>query len=193
MPFERASIAFRAAAVLLLCGPGSSGAGEVIERIAAVVDGRPVLLSEVGLLARVRGVDYKTALEGLIDERLMFREASRLSQAAVTPADEERAYTSLVARAEGPRGLPEAELRRLARRQTAILKYVEFRFRPQVRITDEAVRRAYDVEYGAGENAPSFEAVAEDLRENLIRRALDEKIEAWVKDLRTSAEIRYNP
>jgi hypothetical protein len=35
--------------------------------------------------------------------------------------------------------------------------------------------------------------VEEALRERLARRDLSERIEAWVKELRAGAEIRYNP
>ena len=61
-------------------------------------------------------------------------------------------------------------LRRMVRRQATILKYVDFRFRPQVRIT------------------------AEDPEEKALLEAaeLDARIEAWVKDLRAAAEVRYN-
>lgn len=166
---------------------------EVIERILAVVDGRPLTLTEVDLLARVLGLDLAAAAEALIDERLMFREASRLPQAAVSAEEEERAYRSLLERfPSGSAGASEEELRRLARREAAILKYVEYRFRSQVRLQDEAVRRAYEEEYAGIDGSPAFDAVAPEIRGRLARKELDEKIEAWVKELRSSAEIRRN-
>ncbi len=138
---------------------------EVVERILAVVDGTPVFLSEARLFARVRGEALPAALDGLIDERLMYREASRLPQAAVTPEEEEKALASLLSRAPAATPAEEVDLRRLARRQTAILKYVDFRFRPQVRAADAAA----------------------------ARRDLDQRVEAWVKELRQEAQVRYNP
>ena len=47
------------------------------------------------VLERLRGLDRKAAVDALIDERLMFREAARLPQAVVTPEEEERAYREL--------------------------------------------------------------------------------------------------
>jgi len=144
----------------------------VVESILAVVDGRPVLLSEVRVIERVTGQEPAAALEGLIDERLMFREASRLPQASVSAAEEDRALQSLRARAAASLdAVPEHELRQVARRQVAILKYIEYRFRPQVRV-DTA--------------APAEE------RERRAEQDLRERIEAWVKELRAGAEIRYN-
>jgi hypothetical protein len=173
--------------------PAALAQAEVVERILAVVDGRPLLLSDVRLVGRLRGLDRPAALEALVDEQLMLREAARLAQSAVTDEDEQRAYQSLLQRYPAAAALPEAELRRLVRRQTAILKYVEFRFRPQVQIADAFVRQAYETEYGARADAPAFEAAAPEIRRELADRALDEKIEAWVKELRAGAEIRYNP
>lgn len=184
----------RAAASILaglLAAPGAAQ-GNVVERILAVVDGRPLLLSEVRVLERLRGLDQKAAVDALIDERLMFREAARLPQAVVSAEEEERAYRELAARVPAGAGATEEDLRRLARRQTAILKYVEFRFRPQVRVEDEEVRAAYAKERSARPETPPFEAVAEQLRARLESEELDQRIEEWVKELRAGAEIRYN-
>jgi hypothetical protein len=152
---------------------GALAAGPmVVERILAVVDGRPVMLSEVRVVEQVTGQDRARALEALIDERLMFREAARLPQAAVGDDEEARALQSLRARAgPGLQGLPEHDLRQLARRQATILKYVDFRFQPQVRVDDEAEPEA------------RARLAADDLRG---------RIEAWVKELRQAAEVRYN-
>ena len=40
--------------------------GETVERILAVVDGRPLLLSEVDVVASLKGLDQKAALEAEI-------------------------------------------------------------------------------------------------------------------------------
>jgi len=142
---------------------------------------------------QLRGLDRPAAVEALVDEQLMLREASRLAQSVVSEEDEQRAYESLLQRNPTASGRPEADLRRLVRRQAAILKYVEFRFRPQVQVADAAVRDAYEKQYGSRADAPALEAVAPDIRRRLADRELDGKIEAWIKELRSGAEIRYNP
>jgi len=175
-----------AALVLARAAPGA-----VVERILAVVDGRPVLLSEVAVFEKVRGEGEARALEGLIDEQLMYREAVRLPQAALSPAEEERAFQSLRARLPPASADEEDQLRRLARRQAAILKYVDFRFRPQVRVSEEAVRAAYEKEAGH-EPRPSFAEAAGAIRARLGDEDLTRRIEAWVKELRQGADVRYN-
>jgi hypothetical protein len=173
------------AALLLAALPAPA----VVERILAVVDGRPVLLSEVELFEKVRGEGQAPALEGLIDEQLMYREAARLPQAALSPSEEEQAFASVQARVPAAGAEEQEALRRLARRQAAILKYVEFRFRPQVRVGEEAVRAAYDKE---GRTERTFEQAAPALRARLADEDLSRRIEDWVKELRQAAEIRYN-
>src|SRR5688500_13954907 len=105
-------------------------AANIVERVLAVVDARPVLLSELRLVQQVRGEGAGPALEALIDEHLMFAAALRLPQAALTDAEEAAALSALSERV--PVGSGDADaLRRMARRQATILKYVDFRFRPQ--------------------------------------------------------------
>ena len=193
-------VSVRSVSPRLLLGPAvlaavcaSPAPAELIERILAVIDGRPVLLSEVRVLERVRGWSRPVALEALIDERLMFREATRLPQAVPTPDQEERAFQGLLEKDPGLAGaVPEADLRRLVRREATIIKYVDLRFSPQVRVGDELVQDAYEREYGGRPDAPPLAEVAPALRESLNRRALDERIEAWKSELRAGADIRYN-
>jgi len=185
----------RAAIVFGLLLGGSICRGEVVERVLAVVDQRPLLLSEVEALRNVKGISREEALEKAIDERLMYAEASRTPQSAVSPEEERRAYASLRARLpENWKGkVSEASLVALARREAVILKYVEFRFVPQIRIGDDAVRDAYLEETQGKPAQRTLEEAEGEIRQRLLSAELDTRIEAWVKELRDSAEIRYNP
>jgi len=188
----------RAAALVLALVPVAPAAAqtpariELVERIVAVVDERPLLLSDVRALQAVRGLAEETAREAAIDERLMHVEASRLPQADVSLEEEDRALALLVeTRPALHPEVPELDLRRLLRRQMAILKYVEFRFRPQVHVNDEDVRKAWEDEQAGRPAGPAFEDEQEELRARLERRALDERIETWVRELRQRADVRY--
>ena len=181
--------------VLVVCLAASASADDeaarIVERILAVVDERPLLLSEVRAVEAVRGLGRPQALEASIDERLMLQEASRLPQAAVSDEEAGRALRALLETRPELETIPRAELRRLIRRQAAILQYVDFRFRPQVRITEEALRAAWNEGFRGEPEGPPFEEAAPALRARLERRALDERIEDWVKRLRQRAEVRY--
>lgn len=160
-----------------------------IERIVAVVDGRPLLLSDLRAKQRIRGLSEAAALEALVDERLMFLEASRLPQAEVLAEEEQRAAQELLERRpELSDAVSPFELQRVVARQIAILKYVEFRFRPQLRVSEQDVRAAFEADPSAG---ASWEAAKQGLREQIERRALDERVEAWVRELRGRADVRY--
>lgn len=181
-----------ALALLALAGPAA--AQQLIERILAVVDGAPVLLSEVEAYAQIQAVAPELALEASIDEHVMLKEAQRLPEAAPTPQEAEAAFADLASRLSDTQRavLDDGVLRRLSRRQATILKYVTLRFQPQVRVDEQAVRRAYEAEYRGRADAPSYDSVAAQIAERLERRALDERIEAWVAELRRGASIRYN-
>ena len=126
------------------------------------------------------------------------REASRLAESAV------KARRTSSAPAEDLRArVPGAAARSRGRTScgtwcaggTAIIKYVEFRFRPQVQVGDAAVRaKSGDREYGAsrrrapagnggGRDPPPAARGPRDRREDRGR----------IKELRLGAEIRYNP
>lgn len=164
---------------------------ELLERVLAVVDERPLLLSDVRALAKVRGLAPDAALREAIDERLMYAEASRLVQAEVKPEQVDAALAALVERTPALRGVvPEPDLRRLLLRQLTILRYVEFRFRPQLQVSDEEVRRVWEGEEVGRPAGPALEDALEAIRTRLERQLLDRKIESWVEELRSRADVR---
>lgn len=183
---------------LVLPAPAAAGAPVLVERVVAVVDDRPLLLSEARVLQALQGMSEDAAVEALVGETLMDREAQRLPRTAPTPEEERSARESLLRRLEtaglAADAVPGGDaLRRVARRQLVVLKYVEYRFRPQVRVSDEAVRQAYEARHGAEAAPPALEAVEAELRAGLEREDLDRRLEAWIAELRSGARIRRNP
>jgi hypothetical protein len=166
---------------------------EILERVLAVIDGAPVLMSEVAVFARLKGLEPGIALEGTIDEILMFREAHRLPEANLSADEEARATEQLEGTLAGSASQTDvALLRRIARRQAAILKYVAFRFSPQIKIDEAAVSKAYAAEVAGRPGSAPLSAVFSEIESQLAARALDERIESWVRDLRSGARIRKN-
>jgi hypothetical protein len=179
--------------VLVALLTAASALADVVERIVAVVDSRPLLLSEARTLAKVKGISQEAAVAALVDEHLMFREASKLPQAAVSEAEKQSAVESLLAGdPDLTSGGGESALKGLVTRQMTILKYLELRFRPQIRVSDEELQQAWDRQSDAPFGSPPPPQEAQRLRERLQRAALDQKIEAWIRDLRAEADIRYN-
>jgi hypothetical protein len=167
---------------------------ELVERILAVVDERPLLLSDVRIHETLRGLSRPEALEAAIDARLMYQEAARLPQTAVPQEEQDRALATLLAtRPELRTTVREADLRHVLLVEAVILKYVEFRFRPQVRVSPEAVRELYEQEHGAPADGAAFAEVEDELSARLERHDLDLQIETWIRELRARAEVRYVP
>lgn len=169
-------------------GPHRAVAGTIVERTVAFVNKKPVLLSDVELTRVLLKLDLKEATERAIDEALMFEEASRLVTETMPEEMVERAVRSLREKA-GP-GFTDLALRRKALVQLAISNYIELRLRPQVRVEDEAVRQAFNERVARDPQTPLFALVADAIRESLESRALDQKIEEWIAQLRTREEIR---
>jgi len=120
------------------------------------------------------------------------RDYFNLGMARLQNQEEDRALALLAETHPALRGtVPEPDLRRLLRRQLAILKYVEFRFRPQVRVSDDDVRKAWEEEQAGNPAGPALEDEQEAIRARLERKALDERIEVWVAELRARADVRY--
>jgi hypothetical protein len=158
--------------------------GELVERVLAVVGGRALYLSDVRTLQRLDSVDRETALGRLVDETLLFQEAFRLPQAALSESEER----VVAAAAEG-----DPSICRALHRRAVVRKYVYFRFRPQVRVEQETVHRAYQEEIAGLDDPPPFAAVEDELRERLTAREVEGRVADWVRDLRAAAAVRYNP
>ena len=172
---------------LMLVAP-SARAGTLVERTVAFVNRRPILLSDVELARALLKLNPAEAIESSIDESLMFAEASRLVHDTSSDADIAQAVSVLREKA-GP-AFSAAALRRKASVQLAISRYIDLRLRPLVRVDEAAVRKAFNERLVNDPDPPVFSQVAPALRDSLEDRALDEKIEEWVSDLRMHADIR---
>lgn len=155
--------------------------GEVIERVVAVVNGDPLLLSELRtraapFLPRVMQAPemqrmalmqqlYGDLLTQLIDERLLEQEARKLS-IAVTGSDVDRAISNVQRQSnlkdaefwEAVRGqgfTPE-NYKADVRRQLIRLKVINQKVRSRINITEDDVRRRYDEQLRSARKSASF-------------------------------------
>jgi peptidyl-prolyl cis-trans isomerase SurA len=156
--------------------------GEVIERIVAVVNGDPLLLSELRtraapFLARVMQAPemqrmalmqqlYGDLLTQLIDERLLEQESRKLS-ISITSTDVERAITNV----QRQSGLKDAEFwdavrgqgfqpeqyKSDVRRQLVRLKVINQKVRSRINITEDDVRRRYDEQLRSARKSAKFD------------------------------------
>lgn len=182
-------VAFSLGAILALCA--SVQAGTIVERTLAFVNKKPVLLSDVALTKALLQLDEKDALERTIEEVMMYEEALRLLSEPPPPETLEAAVLALREKA-GP-GFSTPALTRKAVTQLAIKSYIDIRLRPLVRVDDADIRKVFNDRLATAALPEAFSVVAPEIRDQLQRRALDQRIEEWVASLRRREEVRRPP
>ncbi len=203
-------------ATLLLAALPYAAAQEemrLVDRVVAVVDEDPILLSDVeraialGLVERGPddGVEVlrRRALDGLIEQRIRLHEIGRFAFEEAPLEQVDRQVEALRARfadeaafaAELERlGIDLATVRQILARQLSVLIYVEERLGPRVFVGVEEIRRYYDDELTpklaeTGASPPPIEEVREQIRAVLREQLLNEEIERWTEELRRAADV----
>jgi sulfur carrier protein ThiS len=207
------------AALLAVLGfllPASAGAGPIVDRVIANVNGHVVLQSdweeEVEFEAFEDGKDpasfteaeRKAALDRLIDQELL-REQVRPSQPA--PPDQVAARVAEVRKLhpnasseEGWRaalhryGLTQKSLETRLSNQIQLMKLVEDRLRPSIHIDQQAVENYYHDELlpelkKAGAQAKPLGEVYGKIRALLAEKKLNELLTGWLASLRSEGHI----
>ncbi len=189
------------------------GGDVLIDRLVAVVDDDPILLSDIrrlvglGLVEEVAGESEaqleRRVLDRLIDQRLRLREIERHDFAPLPPGEIEAQLERIRSDFPGPEelgrhlaslGIDEEGLSLLVARQLRVLVYVERRLSPRVFVTLEDIRAYYhDVLVAEmasrGQPAPALEEVRDQIRDLLHEKQLNREIEAWTEELRLEADI----
>jgi peptidyl-prolyl cis-trans isomerase SurA len=194
--------------------PPEAGSGwRLVDRVVAVVDEDPILLSDIerviglGMVERSAGEGdealRRRVLDQLIEGRLRLHEIGRYGFEQVPLEEVDRQVAALAARfsdraaftAELTRlGLDENALRQLVARQLAVLAYVEERLGPRVFVGVEDIRRYYDEELtpqlaARGGKPPPIDEVREQIRGVLRERRLNDEIDRWTAELRARADV----
>jgi hypothetical protein len=223
-PALRGAAVLRAlAACALVCGStqlaGADGPVR-LDGLAAVVGGHApgpgvdtILQSDVELRARIawsaRGTGdpardplparlLSAALQEIIGEQLIAREARRVQAATPSGADVERERRRLLKSAGGGErvqallvGLSASvdEVDAIARRRALVGAFLSANLEGVTVVTDAEAERAYEQEKGEFEGRDR-EAALSELRTRLSREALDRTIERWVAVLGSRTPVR---
>jgi peptidyl-prolyl cis-trans isomerase SurA len=199
-----------------LCLP-AFGAGQVVDRMVANVNGHVVLQSDweeemaFESFVNARPLDSftaeerKAALDRLIDQELL-REQVRPSEAA--PADEIAARVQEVRKLhpdavseEGWRaalqrcGLTQTELEKRLGESIQLMRLVEARLRPAIQIDQKAVESYYhdqlipELKKAGGKEVALPEVVGR-IRNVLAEQRLNQLLQGWLVSLRSSSHIQ---
>ncbi len=184
-------------------------AGEVIDRILAVVNGSVVTLSDVegarrfGLIAEAG--DLKAAVERVIDRRLALVEVERYAPPDPPPARLDEAVAAARGRfgseaafnaALAETGMTVDHLRRHLRDDLRLRAYEQQRFGFAVDPTEEAALayfRANQDRFRRGGALPPYDEVREDVRAAMIAAKRADSIREWLAGLRRRADVAVLP
>jgi hypothetical protein len=194
-------------------------AGETIDRIVAVVNGRPVMESEMVQTLRLEQIlankppqavpadELRAVLGRLVDQLLLsqqmdlahFQQTSpeevqariRELRTQVAPSGSEDDWSSLLRTYD----LSEADLGEQISQQLRTVRFVDARFRPSVRLEPGAVESYYNTQLlpkmkQAGAQPVPMKDVEPKIREILVQQGMNDQLDIWLKALRAQAEIR---
>jgi hypothetical protein len=188
-----------------------------IERVLAVVNGTPVLASDVELatiahlVPRDEGESDESlrsaTLEALIALELRWQDLEAAAIASRTTVDLDASWAHVAERAGGEDalrarlrgvGLEEAMLRALLRRAAVVQAYVSNHFAPFVRPTNEEVVTVYEHEVvpalrAGGDEVPPLDAMRADIETLVRERKLLAEVERWTAELAERGQVvRYS-
>ena len=207
------------AALIFALAVLSSDAAEVIERIVATVNAHPILQSdwddEVAFESFMEARDpayitdqqRKAALDHLIDQELLRQHmlAPDFPHASNQDVDrriaEIRKEYSGAASDDGWRaalaryGIAEGELHRRIALELDVMRLVDSRFRPSVQIDSKTIESYYNQQLlpqlrQAGANDVPLAQVSPKIRELLTQEKMNQMLTTWLRDLRSSSDIR---
>jgi hypothetical protein len=195
-------------AIWLLLGSGYGplrADAQLLDRILAVVDGVPIMQSDVAATIRLRlvrpsaGADpVASVLDRLIERRLMLAEVERYAPPEPAEAEVDRRLTEITSQA-GPlveptlqqTGLSRDQLRRYVRDDLRIDAYVQQRFGAIVPSEQELLE--YYREHAAEFPRMTFDQAHGLARDALVAERRAATITDWVAGLRRRANINVLP
>lgn len=200
---------------------GSAQSPVVLDSVVAVVNRHAILASDLDDEIRLAVLDPNSAgqtltrphaLEQLISRALIEQEIRQEDAQAAMPAQSEVDARLAEIRKELPACVHEncatdagwqaflAEHNLTAERVTAylryrleILRFIEERFRPGIRIPDQDVAKYYNdtllPQYAPGEAAPPLEQVAPRIEEILLQQRVNALFDDWLTNLRKEGDV----
>ena len=190
---------------------------EIIDRVAVVVGNSVIteseILREIRLTAFLNGepLDFSPAskrktAERLVEQRLIRNEISVSLYSAPAPDALEQMMKDVQAGFGSPEryrqelqrtGITEDDVKAHFQRTVATLRFLDFRFRPGMQITEEEIRKYFDEQLSPQlrKGSPGVEFSLGDYRgqveDALIAERVDEASDLWLKQAREHTRIEF--
>jgi peptidyl-prolyl cis-trans isomerase SurA len=190
---------------------------EVVDRIIAVVNGHLVTWSDLDeqmrfealengrSLGQLGEADRRAAFQHLVQDRILRDQMQGTAPATASEVEaridelratwhEEKDETRWAATLNRY-GLSAAELRALAANQVEVLRFMEFRVRPLVRVSDEEVEEYYtntlvQQVVSQGKTPEPLEQVADKIRQLLVEQKTNREMEKWLDNLKAQSRVQ---
>jgi peptidyl-prolyl cis-trans isomerase SurA len=216
------TLILKLALVLLFGGRLSAGAGEILDRIVATVNGHIILQSDWEdalrfeaftsgrALGQLTAEDRKNALDRLIDQELL-REQMGAADFQHSTEEEIRSKTAEIrkqyadAQTEtgwrqtlGRYGLTENGLRERIALELDVMRLVDARLRPTIDIDSKSIESYYNQELlpqlrQSGSAELPLATVTPRIKELLTQQKMNQLLTAWLQNLRSGSQIRTEP
>jgi len=182
---------------------------ELLDQIAARVEGEVILLSEVRTLSRYQTlVDGKAEsdaeiLDRLIDQWIVRNEADSARFPRPTNLEVAHGVEHLEVSFASPEeyqarkkqsGLADKEIQRMVAEQLYLSNYLDSRFRPAVQVDAKQVEDFYQQAVvprakARNQTPPPLDASREYIQEALVQRGINEQAEVWLKESRARLHV----
>lgn len=190
-----------------------TGQARTIDGVAARIQDSIITDSEVWELAAFQKlVDGKSkpraeVIRELVDQWIVRGEADATNYSQPSAQDVNHAYAQLVAQFPSAEefkkrcdaaGLSESTVRRILREQLYLSRFLDYRFRPAVQVSQSDVEAYYKKELAPqlkahGQKVPPLDDVQASIREVLVQRAIDKRSKQWIADTRSGLQIDVLP
>jgi hypothetical protein len=191
---------------------GQSPVDQILELVNGDIITRSDLLWSIALASDAPSPEHqvgadilKQKLEVMIDQKLIAQEAARMPAAEISQGEINKARSELIAgfssaevfrrRVESV-GLTQQRIDRLVRDMIVINKYIDFRFRSFVFVTDQEIQQYYDTKVVAKlrqQNAVPPPLSEPKLRDQIVailkQQKVNDELDRFLKDLRARADI----
>jgi len=200
---------------LLLAAASLARAGETIDRIVALVNGRPVMESDMVQSLRLEQLlgnkppqtvppEELRAVLGRLVDRLLLTEQMDLTHFQQTGKDEVQRHISEIRNQRKDEDwriwlesydLSESDVADYIAGQIRTTRFIDARLRPTARLEPGAIAAYYNDQFvpkikHAGTQPPPMKDVEPQIREILMQQRMNDLLENWLKTLRTQSEIR---
>jgi hypothetical protein len=211
--FGALGVAAQSQATSVAANPVVPGVPRPIDGIAARIEDDIITESEVrelGAFQRLvngRARSREEIIRELADQWVVRQEASTTNYKQPPQEEVESAYEQFVKKFPSPAvfqsriadaGLSESAVRRLLEQQLYLSRFLEYRFRPAAQVDQKQIETYYEEEFvpqlkKRGAEVPPLEDVEDTIREVLVQRAINDRANQWLEDMRGRVKIDIVP